>query len=123
MATKKEDRQNQIGGEWAIAPDFYQSGIFPDPDPVPEEPKQQPKAEAPKAADPEDDQAKIKDLYRRETYWILPEDAQFVKDYAYTERVSVRIALGMILDKAKDTILQEYKASGKELEHYSGRIK
>lgn len=122
MTTKKEDKQNKIGGEWKISPDFYQSGIFPEADPDPEEPKQLPKAEAPKA-DPEGDQVKIKDLYRRETYWILPEDAQFIKDYAYTERVSVRTALGMIIEKASAKILYDYNEEGKQLEHYNERKK
>lgn len=122
---KKPDPQGLLSAEFKGNPSFNKTGIFGSvsADPVPEEPKQQPKEEAPKTADPEGDPVKVKDRYRRETYWILPEDAQFVKDYAYTERVSARIALGMLLEKAADAVRKEYEASGKQLEHYNERKK
>ena len=93
-------------------------------DPVPEEPDQEePKAAAPELTPIQEKEALIKDQYKRETYWIDPKQAKLIKDYAYTERVSVRIALGMILDKAFDQILKEYAEAGKELQDYAERIK
>ena len=93
-------------------------------DPVPEEPDQEePKAAAPELTPIQEKEALIKDQYKRETYWIDPKQAKLIKDYAYTERVSVRVALGMILDKAFDQILKEYAEAGKELQDYNERIK
>ena len=132
MAGKKRpDPQGLLSAEFKGNPSFNKTGIFGaiSADPVPEEPKQQPKKTAPEIIpdpDPEDkkaDPGKVKDLYRRETYWILPEDAQFVKDYAYTERVSARVALGMLLKKAAAAVRQEYAAAGKQLEHHNERKK
>ena len=118
MANKKKaDLQSSIGGEWKIASDFYQSGIFPDPDPVPEEPKQQPKAEAPKAADPK--KSMLQD-YARQTYWVKKEYIEKVKDIAYTERKTVRQTINRLLSLALDQIDKEYQAKGKQLEHYEG---
>ena len=87
-------------------------------DPVPEEPDQEePKAAAPKA---ERKKAKLEDLYSLHTYWIRKDLITKIRDYAYTERRSVRQAINKIIDIAFDQIEKEYQAKGKNLEHYEG---
>lgn len=87
-------------------------------DPVPEEPDQEePKAAAPKA---ERKKTKLEDLYSLHTYWIRKDLITKIRDYAYTERRSVRQAINKIIDIAFEQIEKEYQAKGKILEHFEG---
>lgn len=127
---RKAERKNEIDSLIARSPlakSPFAKGVFanafPEQNAAADPDREEPKAAAPELTPIQEKEALIKDQYKRETYWIDPKQAKLIKDYAYTERVSVRVALGMILDKAFDQILKEYAEAGKELQDYNERIK
>lgn len=53
--------------------------------------------------------------YTRTTFIINVALLEWVKDYAYTERISLKDAFNGILQKAREETMAEYEKAGKEL--------
>lgn len=117
MANKKKaDPSGLIMGRMQYGLD--QSQLFKEELSSPAEDQEEPKAAAPKAEQKK--KTKLEDLYSLHTYWIRKDLITKIRDYAYTERRSVRQAINKIIDIAFDQIEKEYQAKGKNLEHYEG---
>lgn len=121
---RKAERKNEIDSLIARSPlakSPFAKGVFanafPEQNAAADPDREEPKAAAPKA---ERKKAKLEDLYSLHTYWIRKDLITKIRDYAYTERRSVRQAINKIIDIAFDQIEKEYQAKGKNLEHYEG---
>lgn len=60
---------------------------------------------------------KLTDSYKRQTYWLRDDIIEFIADYAYTERITIREAINQLLDIGRQEIRSQYTKQGKGLIH------